>query len=283
MQIRQISISTSSTRVSFIDKILGTIRSIPTKKIVKVIKVVFRNVFGILKLTLKQLSRIIIYIKNKTGNILLTVISSFRERDLKIPSTETSEISKTKKIKLPRKKAFKSILFMVVAVIVVILGARLVKGIKRGNISDKRQQVQGAKATQDINREFSFPLRDNEGEEVSQIKYFIEKAELRDEIIVKGQKATAVKGRTFLIVTLKLTNNFEQAIEIDTKDYMRLSVNGNEGEWLAPDIHNDPVGVQAISTKYTRLGFPINDTDKNLVLRIGEIDGEKQKINLELN
>ena len=71
-------------------------------------------------------------------------------------------------------------------------------------------------------------------------------------------------------------------IKINTKDFIRLSVNNNQNEWLAPDLHNDPVEVQAISTKNTRLGFPVNESDKNLVLQVGEIEGYKQQISLSL-
>ena len=108
----------------------------------------------------------------------------------------------------------------------------------------------------------------------------IEKAELREEIIIEGQKASAVEGRIFLILTVKATNEHNQAIEISTRDYVRASVNGNKEEWLAAGMHNDPVEVQAISTKYTRLGFPIDENDKNIVLRVGEIDGEKEEIDI---
>ena len=139
-------------------------------------------------------------------------------------------------------------------------------------------EIKGAKKSGAVDKEFNFPLRNVEGEEVSNIIYTIEKVELRDEIIVKGQKATAIKGRTFLILTLKVRNEYGSAIEIDTRDYVRISINGNRNEWLAPDIHNDPVEVQAISTKYTRLGFPINDFDRSFILRVGEIDGDKEEV-----
>lgn len=148
------------------------------------------------------------------------------------------------------------------------------------NSSDQRFALPAPKATKVLNQEFSFPLRDSKGVEVSKIKYVLENAELRDKIVVKGQQATSIKGRTFLIISVKLVNDFEKAIEINTKDYVRLSVNGNETELLAPDIHNDPVTIQAISTKYTRVGFPINDTDKNLKLRVGEINGEKKTLDI---
>jgi len=103
-----------------------------------------------------------------------------------------------------------------------------------------------------------------------------------DEIVVKGQRATAIRGRTFLILTLKITNGYTRPIEIDTKDYVRLSVNGNRDEWLAPDIHNDPVLVQATSTKFTRVGFPVYDSDSDLLLRVGEIEGKKEFIELSI-
>ncbi|MEK7550731.1 MAG: hypothetical protein AAB535_03020 [Patescibacteria group bacterium] len=147
--------------------------------------------------------------------------------------------------------------------------------------SSSKIQVKSAKATQELNKEFSFPLKNDKGEEVSKIKFVVENTELRDEIIVKGQRATSVAGRTFLILNLKVSNEHNQAIEISTRDYVRLLKNGNTNELLAPDIHNDPVEIQAISTKFTRVGFAINDSDRNLVLRIGEIKGEKQEIEIK--
>jgi len=173
-------------------------------------------------------------------------------------------------------------LLALLAILLIIAGGRKLFSSGSGSSSSK-VEVMGAKASQEINKEFTFPLKNDKGEEISKIKYVIESADLRDEIIVKGQRATAVKGRTFLIIALKITNEHNQAIQINSKDYIRLILNGNEGELLAPDIHNDPVEVQAISTKYTRVGFPINDSDKNLTLFVGEINGEKQKIPLELN
>ena len=146
--------------------------------------------------------------------------------------------------------------------------------------NENRVEVEDAEKTLAVNKEFQFPLTDSKGEEISKIKYVIEKAELRNEIIVKGQKATAVKGRTFLVVYLKVTNEYTQKIEMQTRDYVRLSVNGNENEWLAPDIHNDPVEVQAQSTKVTRLGFPINENDTKIIVRVGQINGDKEKVEL---
>jgi len=156
------------------------------------------------------------------------------------------------------------------------------RGSAKEEVAGSKIEVQEARASQEVNKEFSFPLRNGKGEEVSRVKFTVDKAEIRDELIVKGKKATSVKGRTFLVLNVKVKNEYEKSIEVNTRDYIRLSVNGNEEDWLAPDIHNDPVEVQAISTKYTRVGFAINETDKKYVLRVGEIDGEKERYELTL-
>ncbi len=137
-------------------------------------------------------------------------------------------------------------------------------------------------AVQTLNKTFNFPLTDDEGEKVGSFDYTIENAELRKQIIVQGKRATSIEGRIFLILNLKVANNLDQAIKLNTRDYIRVVVNKNENEKLAPDIHNDPVEVQAISTKYTRLGLAINESDtKNpIVLQVGEIEGEKQTVEL---
>lgn len=148
-------------------------------------------------------------------------------------------------------------------------------------VSTQKAQIPAPRAKQTLNREFAFSLKDDKGKEISKVKYIVESAELDDEIIVKGQRATAVKGRTFLIINLKLKNDYTKGIQINTRDYIRLTVNDSQ-EQLAPDIHNDPVQVQAISTKYTRVGFPINENSKNLTLHVGEIEGTKNTIKLNL-
>lgn len=145
----------------------------------------------------------------------------------------------------------------------------------------EKEEPPVAKATTSLNHQFEIPIKNEKGQEVAKIKYIIESAELKDEILVKGQKATAVKGKTFLILNLKLINDSENTIQINTRDFIRLVVNNNEQELLAPDIHNDPVEVQAISTKYSQIGFPINDTDQSLKLKVGEIG--KDRTNLDLN
>jgi len=138
-------------------------------------------------------------------------------------------------------------------------------------------QVKGAEATVDVNHAFQVPISEVSGEPDTMLTFTIESAEKRDEIMVKGQKATAINGRTFLILNLKINNNSTKGMQVNTRDYIRLAVDGKD-EWLAPDIHNDPVEVQAISTKFTRVGFPIDDNVTQLTVQTGEIKAEKQQL-----
>ena len=182
-------------------------------------------------------------------------------------------------------KIFKiSLLYIVLAIIVLAGLIFTIAGVRKSAATTVAQvQIAGPKATETLNREFDFPLTDSTGKQVGSFKYIIESVDLRDEIVVKGQKATAVKGKTFMVINLKIVNELNQGVQINTKDYVRLSVNGDKNDWLAPDIHNDPVEVQAISTKLTRVGYAISNTDKNIILRIGEINGAKTEVPIKFN
>jgi hypothetical protein len=184
-------------------------------------------------------------------------------------------------------KKIVKILFMVVIIsLPIFLISRLFTSKKPVDTTQAQNnldtQVLGAQATVPVNYEFTYFLdpKKKDDPEAAKLIFAVTEADKRDEILVKGKKATAVDGRTFLIINVKVTNPNKSGVEINTRDFFRLSSNGNQNEWLAPDIHNDPVEVQAISTKYTRLGFPINDADTNLVLQAGQINGDKQQIPL---
>jgi hypothetical protein len=180
--------------------------------------------------------------------------------------------------------------FIIIGVIVIVVaGVLITKAVKNHapsstlGSSTSQQQANVAKpiAQQTLNKSFDYPLKDATGKVVSKFNYEILSAEEDNQVIIKGQMATAVQGKTFLILNLKITNNFDKDVQLNTRDYVRLIVD-NSSDKLAADIHNDPVDVQAISTKYTRIGFPVAMDAKNLKLEVGEIDGPKQSIQLNL-
>lgn len=146
---------------------------------------------------------------------------------------------------------------------------------------DGRVNLNGPILKKTINKTFSFPLLDQNGKEVSRFTYTVDNVELRDQIIVKGQQASAIKGKRFFVINIKLTNNFDKTINVNARDYIRVIVSGSS-EKLAPDMHSDPVEVQPISTKLTRLGMTINENDTKIVLQVGEINGKKESIPVNL-
>lgn len=170
---------------------------------------------------------------------------------------------------------------LIVGLIVLIFAAflfgRVLPSGNNGQIS-----APAAQATQTLNKEFKFPLRDANGKKVSDVSYVIQNANFQDSFIYQGKVAEAVKGRTFLIFNLKITNPYDKSIQINARDYIRVRVNGTS-EQLAPEIHNDPVQIDANATKYTRVGLPLNTTDKDIEMLVGEINGPKQTIKLSLS
>lgn len=197
-------------------------------------------------------------------------------------SQQMTSLFKNPKNLLTTENVKKIALLIIPFIVIIIIVTTIARAVSNSaaNATPSSTQIDKPVATTTLNKDFSFSLKDSTGKTVSTFTYRLLGAELDKQIIVKGTRATAVDGRIFLIINLQLTNSQNQGMQVNTRDYVRLSVNGNTKEMLAPEIHNDPVEVQALSTKFTRIGFPINTSDKKYVLRIGEIEGDKKDIPL---
>lgn len=189
---------------------------------------------------------------------------------------------KTSQLKMPSRKLIGAIIGVLILIALFSAGFFVGQSTSKPPASDKRAAAPAIIATQKIDKSFLFPVKNDKGDVLTKVKYLVDDANLEDVIIIKGERATSIKGKTFLVINIKITNSFNQGMNINAKDYIRLSVN-NSAEMLAPDIHNDPVAVQAKSTKLTRVAFPVNDTDKDLTLYVGEINGNKEPIKLTLS
>ncbi len=178
----------------------------------------------------------------------------------------------------------KFVRYLIVIAVIIASGAFVSLILSsRGNSSgtEKKEVLKSANAIKDIQKEFSISLLDEKGKEINGVTMRLENVELREEIIVQGQKASSLPGRAFLVVNMKIVNSLSQAIEVNTKDYLRLEM--KENEWLAPDIHNDPVLVQAISTKPTRVAFPVDSNLNRFALQVGEIKKDKEKLEIDFS
>lgn len=184
------------------------------------------------------------------------------------------------------KKKLKFVPFVLVGLVLMVAVGLFLRSNNTSVLSDKSSQAleqEKPLSVQTLNKNFTFPVLGADGKEAGKLQYTVETAELRDQLIIKGQQARAVDGRVFLIISVKLKNDTEHTISVNTRDFIRLKREGSD-ELLAPTIHNDPVEAQAISTLTTRLGFSLpKDSTKNMSLLIGEIKGKKQTVELDLN
>ena len=122
-------------------------------------------------------------------------------------------------MKLPKQAIFIAVIILIAAAVIIA-----VKNIPSGSqtaANITKPAAPSAKATQVINKEFSFPIKDADGKELSKIKYLIESASIQDEVLIKNERARAVAGRTFLILNIKITNSYKQGIQINSKDYIK--------------------------------------------------------------
>ena len=142
--------------------------------------------------------------------------------------------------------------------------------VSRKVIEPAQTQADLLNSKKEMNQEFLISLR----EVKEAVKYEVVSAELLEEINLRGQKVRAADNRIFLIFNIKITNPNTTGVQINSRDYVRISSFLTD-DWIAPDIHNDPIEVQALSAKYTRIGFAVDNTTNSFRVKTGEIKGEK--------
>lgn len=259
-------------------------QTISTKKVA--VTIALPNAQGIVQLITDKMSILL----SKVSALAYSVYNPLRK-------SRTSSNSDSGRFGIPKfsfnkfnfnkKNAMKIGFPLLIGVVAIVGLVSLVRGLPNAQSNsaaagESNIELPNAVSTIELNRNFEFPLRDDEGEEVGRFDFIVENAELQKQIIVQGKRATAVNGRIFLVFNLKIVNDLKFPMELPTRNFMRIILNNNDAELLAPDIHNDPVEVQAISTKYTRLGLAIDESAAKQTIRVqvGEVDGEKQTIEL---
>lgn len=215
-------------------------------------------------------------VKNKLRTLKEKLAHLFSQ--IHMPTVSSAGAASTSRARIGfNKKKFGKLVLAVVIIGVVYAGWRMQTQTAAQTNTNSLGETTMATLTTPIEREYLFAVYDKNKKLADPIKYVISDAQLTKQIIIKGQKATAVAGRSFLIINLKLINEFDQSLFLNTRNYIRVQPAG-ETDKLAPEIHNDTVEVQPLSTKLTRIGLPVDEGIKEFVLYIGELDGEKQEI-----
>ncbi len=131
-----------------------------------------------------------------------------------------------------------------------------------------------------INKEFNFPIYSNGKKTEKNLKLVLTTAERSDKILINGKPASAKDGRDFLILNLEITNPTQDKLNIRPVDFFRLK--DDQGQQFAADVHNDPVKAEPISIRKTRVGYIVDESKKSFKFLVGEINGEKQEIEINI-
>lgn len=132
-----------------------------------------------------------------------------------------------------------------------------------------------------LGKSWDFTALNNAGKPLgSKVKFTLSTAEKTNQVLVNDKAFTAKNNKLFLILNLELKNDATQPVNILPGDLIRLSYDGDDDNKFAPDLHNNLVGVSAISTKLDRVGFVIPETARNFKIYIGEIEGKKESIDI---
>jgi len=169
---------------------------------------------------------------------------------------------------------------LLIVAIVVFIGKKITSGSNNSVTqvassalnSNRSTSEDKALATTPVGQTIEIPT----GRGDNTISYTIVDAEITKSIILQGERARAKEGKQFLILNLKLSNDSENRVQINTRDYVRLSVNGHDDR-LPASVFNE-IEVQPISDQYTRIGFSVFEKDTDYKLYLGEITGEKTEI-----
>ncbi len=182
-----------------------------------------------------------------------------------------------KQRKLLRRSLLMASFVLLIGILVVIINAKSSNSSSIAGVST----TNGSGSSTQISQSYTFNARDNQGRLLDKktIKMTIQSAQLQKQILIQGQPATARTGKTFLIFSIDLENTYTDRAYLPVNQLIRWQ-DGNK--LRAPDVHNDLVLIDPISTKSTRVGYLVNDNQHEFTIKVGEVDGPKQTINLKM-
>jgi len=132
--------------------------------------------------------------------------------------------------------------------------------------------------TYPFGKSFSLPIKGADGEILGTADYLVKEYEYTNKLMVNHVYDALLKdNRNLLVFHIEITNDTSLAFSVYVGDHIRL-IKGDNRKLLAPDIEEDPVEVRPNSTVETKVGFIFDNDNDDLVIRLGEQDGEYQEI-----
>lgn len=196
-------------------------------------------------------------------------------------------LNKKRKNRKKGKKLLKVLIFLVLLSISIFLFKDKVKNFiySYSNKQTSKQKVKGEQMVKSqtitLDKKFEFPGFNEAGKKKGTIELKIIEVEKTNQVIVQDKNYTAKNNKIFLIINLELKNETTKRLNIFPGDLIRLIVDDQEKKKFAPDLHNNYVLISPISTKIDRIGFVIDQNFKNLKLQVGELDEEKEILEIK--
>lgn len=162
--------------------------------------------------------------------------------------------------------------------VLLVLGGLYLSGFRKANKlspSGNRQVSSEVTVTANINRQFEFKGI-NSRSLPKKLTITLVNIERKNEIKVQKETRKANKGKDFLLFRIEIQNTHPEKIALVTSNYIRLE--GENGKLFAPDYHNGNVVIDPISTRRDTVVFTVDSSIKSFVFQVGELEGEKQKI-----
>jgi hypothetical protein len=103
-------------------------------------------------------------------------------------------------------------------------------------------------------------------------------AHFADSILVQGKRARPVKGKTFLVLDMEISNPHKVSLYAFPADLFRFV--RSDGEKFAPSVHQGKVRVRPEATKKSNVAFVALPEDKKFKIEAGDIN--EDKITLEI-
>lgn len=132
-----------------------------------------------------------------------------------------------------------------------------------------------------MDKTFDFIGRDQNGNSTADnLSLTFTTASKKDSVTIQGQKAAAKDGKIFLVLEVQIKNDSQQVLYLLPVDLIRLVM--DESTKMAPSVHQGMVEVRPVSTKFSNLGFVVDAGQKEFKFEVGEVDGEKQEMMINL-
>ena len=170
-------------------------------------------------------------------------------------------------------------LLIIIAVLVFFPGISQNSAVKKvaGSQTDFTAEKQIT-----IGSRFEVPIRKEDGTETpDKLIMNLTTAESSKRILIQGKPATSRDGKTFILINFEVENSTSNQLTVRPVDFIRLTDNG--GRTFAPDVHNNDVAVEPISIKKTRVGFVVDENQREFKFLVGEINGPKKEIVVKFN